>query len=48
METLRAQEPDKVAKIIGTKVAIKVLKQIGAAPPPEEKSEEQRKLHDFG
>lgn len=48
MEMLRAQEPGEVAKIIGTKVAIKVLKQIGSAPPPEEKLEEQRKLHDFG
>lgn len=48
MEALRISEPAKVAKIIGTKVAIKVLKQIGTTPPAEEKLEEQRKLQDFG
>jgi helicase len=48
MESLRAAQPGLVAKIIGTKVAIKVLKQIGMTPPVEEKLEEQRKLQDFG
>ena len=48
MEALRASDPVKVAKIIGTKVAIKVLKQIGSTPPPEEKFDEQRRLEDFG
>jgi len=48
MESLRTADPANVAKIIGTKVAIKVLKQIGSTPPPEEKPEEQRKLEDFG
>jgi helicase len=48
MEALRAADPGKVAKIIGTKVAIKVLKQIGCTPPPEEKFDEQRSLEDFG
>jgi helicase len=48
MEALRATDPGKVAKIIGTKVAIKVLKQIGSTPPPEEKVDEQRRLEDFG
>lgn len=48
MESLHAAHPGKVAKIIGTKVAIKVLKQIGATPPVEEKLEEQRRLQDFG
>jgi helicase len=48
MEALRAADPGKVAKIIGTKVAIKVLKQIGSTPPPEEKLDEQRRLGDFG
>ncbi len=48
MEALRATDPGKVAKIIGTKIAIKVLKQIGSTPPPEEKLEEQRRLEDFG
>jgi helicase len=48
MESLRAANPGLVAKIIGTKVAIKVLKQIGTTPPVEEKLEEQRKLQDFG
>jgi hypothetical protein len=37
-----------VAKVIGTKIAIKILKQIGTTPPAEEKLEEQRKLQDFG
>lgn len=46
--SLRAADPGAVAKIIGTKVAIKILKQIGTNPPPEEKLEEQRKLQDFG
>jgi helicase len=48
MEALRAADPGKVAKIIGTKVAIKVLKQIGSTPPPEEKLDDQRSLEDFG
>ena len=48
MEALRAVNPGKVAEIIGTKVAIKVLRQIGSTPPPEEKLEEQRRLEDFG
>jgi len=48
MVELRVSEPARVAKIIGTKVAIKVLKQIGTTPPQEEKLEEQRKLQDFG
>jgi helicase len=48
MEALRACDPVKVANIIGTKVAIKVLKQIGSTPPPEEKLDEQRRLEDFG
>jgi helicase len=48
MEALRGADPGKVAKIIGTKVAIKVLKQIGSTPPPEEKFDEQRRLEDFG
>jgi len=48
MEALRTVNPGKVAEIIGTKVAIKVLRQIGSTPPPEEKLEEQRRLEDFG
>lgn len=48
MQSLRIAEPGNVAKIIGTKVAIKVLKQIGVTPPLEEKLEEQRRLQDFG
>jgi helicase len=48
MEELRVAQPAKVAKVIGTKVAIKILKQIGTTPPAEEKLEEQRKLQDFG
>jgi helicase len=48
MEALRSADPGKVAKIIGTKVAIKILKQIGSTPPPEEKFDEQRRLEDFG
>ena len=48
MVSLRAAEPEKVAKAIGAKIAIKVLKQIGSAPPAEEKLEEQRKIQDFG
>jgi helicase len=48
MELLRSADPGRVAKIIGTKVAIKVLKQIGCIPPSHEKLDEQRSLEDFG
>lgn len=48
MASLKTADAGKVAKIIGVKIAAKVLKQIGTSPPPEEKLEEQRKLWDFG
>jgi helicase len=46
MEALQAADSAEIAKIIGTKVATKVLKQIGANVIAE-KSEEQRQLGDF-
>ena len=46
MEALRAADPKEIAKIIGTKVATKVLKQIGTNVVVE-KAEEQRMLGDF-
>lgn len=48
MASLQTADPSKVAKIVGTKVAIKILKQVGSAPLIEEKLEEQRRLEDFG
>ncbi len=48
MEALRAAKQDAIAKIIGTKIAIKILKQIGTPVSIEEPAEEQRKLGDFG
>jgi len=48
METLRAQERIKLPKIVGTKSRDKSLKADRCRSPPEEKSEEQRKLHDLG
>ncbi|MFA4934740.1 MAG: ATP-dependent DNA helicase [Candidatus Methanoperedens sp.] len=48
MEALRAAKQDAIAKIIGAKIAIKILKQIGSPVSIEEPAEEQRKLGDFG
>ena len=49
MEALRAAEPKEISNIIGTKVALKVLKQIGTDVTGEETEdkEEQRSLGDF-
>ena len=49
MEALRAAEPKEISKIIGAKVALKVLKQIGTDVTGEETEdkEEQRSLGDF-
>ncbi len=47
MQALRAADPGAIAKIIGSKIAIKILKQIGASVPIEEPAEEQRSLGDF-
>ena len=47
MQALRAAEPGTIAKIIGTKIALKVLKQIGAPVSIEEPAQEQRSLGDF-
>ncbi len=46
--SLRAAKPEVIARIIGSKMAIKIMKQIGTDPPPEEYLEEQRKIGDFG
>ncbi len=46
IEALRAADPKEIAKIIGTKVATKILKQIGTNVVIE-KPEEQRMLGDF-
>ncbi len=48
MQALRAAKQDVIAKIIGAKIAIKILKQIGSPVSIEEPAEEQRKLGDFG
>ncbi len=49
MEALRFAAPDVIAKLIGTKVALKVLKQIGTDVTVEEQKEmeKQRHLGDF-
>jgi helicase len=48
MEALRDADPNVVAKIIGTKTAVKILKQIGTSVVMEEaEKEEQRRLEDF-
>ncbi len=47
MQALRAADPGALAKIVGSKIAIKILKQIGAPVPVEEPAEEQRSLGDF-
>ncbi len=47
MQALRAADPGAIAKIIGSKIAIKILKQIGAPVPIEEPAQEQRSLGDF-
>ncbi len=46
MEALRAADQGVIARIIGTKTAAKILRQIGASISIEEK-EEQRRLGDF-
>ncbi|KCZ73223.1 superfamily II helicase [Candidatus Methanoperedens nitroreducens] len=46
MKALRETEPGVIAKIIGTKTAMKILRQIGTSVPMEE-AEEQRRLGDF-
>ena len=48
MQALRAAKQDVIARIIGAKIAIKILKQIGSAVSIEEPAEEQRRLGDFG
>ena len=45
MQALRVAEPKAIAKLIGAKTALKVLKQIGASLPV--KTEEQLRLGDF-
>ncbi|VVB85520.1 ATP-dependent DNA helicase Hel308 [uncultured archaeon] len=49
METLRAADLNTVSRIIGTKTAVKVLRQIGSTAEGTEKQtkEEQRRLGDF-
>ncbi len=46
MEALRMAKPQVIAKIIGQKIAMKVLKQIGVGVTEE--PDEQRSLGDFG
>ncbi len=46
MQELRAAEPKAIAKIIGTKIAMKILRQIGTGMVVE-KVEEQLRLEDF-
>ncbi len=48
MEALRAADPGAIAKIIGAKIALKVLKQIGTGAQIKGTEEEQRRLGDFG
>jgi helicase len=47
MQALRAAEPGTIAKIIGPKLAIKILRQIGTQVSIEEPAKEQRSLEDF-
>ena len=47
MQTLRVSDPQVISKIIGPKVAVKILKQIGSSVITEERTEEQRSLRDF-
>lgn len=47
MLALRTADTKIIAKIIGTKTALKVLKQIGVSPSLPETEEEQRSLGDF-
>ncbi len=47
MQRLRVSDPQVISKIIGPKVAMKILKQIGTSVPIEERTGEQRKLGDF-
>jgi helicase len=47
MQALRGADPKVVAKIIGPKLAIKILRQIGTQVSIEEPAEEQRSLEDF-
>ncbi len=47
MEALRVAKPQVIAKIIGQKIVMKILKQIGTSIPIEEPSDEQRSLGDF-
>ena len=47
MQELRIADHEEIAKIIGPKIAMKVLKQIGISPTIEEKLDEQRRLGDF-
>jgi helicase len=49
LEALRTADQNTIARIIGTKTAMKVLRQIGRAlmEPEKQEKEEQRKLGDF-
>ncbi|MCZ7398569.1 MAG: ATP-dependent DNA helicase [Candidatus Methanoperedens sp.] len=47
MQTLRVSDLQTISKIIGLKVAVKILKQIGSSVNMEERTEEQRSLGDF-
>jgi helicase len=47
MQTLRVSDLQTISKIIGLKVAVKILKQIGTSVIMEERTEEQRSLGDF-
>ena len=49
LEDLRSADQNTIARIIGTKTAIKILKQTGMAPVMSEKpdKEEQSQLGDF-
>ncbi len=49
MQALKIADPKKIAKLIGAKIAIKVLKQIGtdATQVADDEKEEQRRLGDF-
>ncbi len=47
MESLRSQDPKDIAKIIGTKTAMKIFRQIGGGAALVKEEEQQRRLGDF-
>lgn len=47
MQSLRSSRLEEISTIVGKKIAIKILKQVGASLPAEEEPQAQRSLVDF-